>query len=131
MNKNYFNERPTVLVVDDSPDNLTLMGDLLMSEYQIKVANNGEKALKIVRSDNPPTLILLDIMMPDMDGWETIREIESRDLYHKIIICMLTAKDNPDEGMIAIRTGNTRCRSYGQWRTRRWIYLLFLCRSGF
>jgi len=67
------NERSTILVVDLSPENLTLIGDLLVDDYKIKVANNGEKALKIARSDSPPTLILLDIMMPNMDGYEVCR----------------------------------------------------------
>ena len=63
-------ERPTVLVVDDTPDNLVLMSGLLKDEYRVKVANSGERALKIAISDSPPDLILLDIMMPEMDGYE-------------------------------------------------------------
>ena len=54
----------TVLVVDDTPENLTLMGSLLREHYLVKVANHGEKALKIAQSATPPDLILLDIMMP-------------------------------------------------------------------
>ena len=62
--------KPTILVVDDTPDNLSLMSGLLKDTYKLKVANSGEKALKIARSDHPPDLILLDIMMPEMDGYE-------------------------------------------------------------
>lgn len=54
-------DKPTLLVVDDTPDNLSLMAGLLKERYKIKVANNGEKALKIV-ANSPPDLILLDIM---------------------------------------------------------------------
>ncbi len=98
-----------ILVVDDHPDICLAVQAILEEEsWTVLTANGGEECIKILE-DGFSGLILLDIMMPDMDGWETIREIESRDLYHKIIICMLTAKDNPDEGMIAIRTGNTRC----------------------
>ena len=59
-----FLEKRTVLVVDDTPDNLTLMSGLLKDLYKVKVANSGDKALRIVRGDSPPDLILLDIMMP-------------------------------------------------------------------
>ena len=69
-------EKPiaTVLVVDDTPDNLTLMSALLREHYHVKVANQGEKALKIARTAaGAPDLILLDIMMPGMDGYEVCR----------------------------------------------------------
>lgn len=70
-----FVEKPiaTVLVVDDTPDNLTLMGTLLRDHYHVKVANQGEKALRIAQSSPPPDLILLDIMMPGIDGYEVCR----------------------------------------------------------
>ena len=66
-------ETPTILVVDDAPDNLLLMSGLLKDLYKVKVANSGGRALKIVDSDSPPELVLLDIMMPDMDGYEVLR----------------------------------------------------------
>ena len=61
--------RAVVLVVDDTPDNLKLMSGLLKDLYRVKIANGGEKALAIAASDAPPDLILLDIMMPEMDGY--------------------------------------------------------------
>ena len=98
-----------LLIVEDNRTQAEYLRHLLEKRgHQVTVSNNGFEALEKIE-ENRPDIILTDVMMPDMDGWETIREIESRDLYHKIIICMLTAKDNPDEGMIAIRTGNTRC----------------------
>ena len=69
-------EKPiaTVLVVDDTPDNLSLMSALLREHYHVNVANQGEKALKIARTAaGAPDLILLDIMMPGMDGYEVCR----------------------------------------------------------
>ncbi|MDO9005921.1 MAG: response regulator, partial [Aquabacterium sp.] len=71
-----FSERATILVVDDTPENLTLMSSLLKDDYKVKVANNGEKALQIAASDSPPNLILLDIMMPGMDGYEVCRRLK-------------------------------------------------------
>ena len=59
--------RPTVLVVDDTPQNLSLMSELLEDDYKVKVASGGTRALKIARSDTPPDLILLDIMIVDAD----------------------------------------------------------------
>ena len=69
--------RPTILVADDSPQNIELLSHILSSEYRIKVATSGEKALKIVYSDEPPDLILLDIMMPDISGHEVCQRIKS------------------------------------------------------
>ena len=66
----------TVLVVDDTPDNLSLMSDLLRTDYKVKLAPSGERALQIVAGDSKPDLILLDIMMPDMDGYEVLRRLQ-------------------------------------------------------
>ncbi len=62
--------RPTVLVVDDTPDNLSLMSGLLKDKYRVKIAKDGERALKIANGDHAPDLILLDILMPEIDGYE-------------------------------------------------------------
>ncbi|MBT9442527.1 MAG: response regulator, partial [Acidovorax sp.] len=64
----------TVLVVDDTPGNLSLMSDLLRPDYKVKLAPTGERALQIVAAEKPD-LILLDIMMPDMDGYEVLRRL--------------------------------------------------------
>ena len=84
-------ERPTVLVVDDTPDNLVLMSGLLKDEYRVKVANSGERALKIAISDSPPDLILLDIMMPEMDGYEVCKRIKAYPQTRRIPVIFLTA----------------------------------------
>ena len=64
------NPLPSVLVVDDTPINLSLMTSVLKGLCKVKVANNGIRALEIARSSPPPDLILLDVMMPGMDGIE-------------------------------------------------------------
>jgi len=87
-----FVEKATVLVVDDTPDNLSLMSGLLKDDYKVKVANNGDKALKIAQSENPPDLILLDIMMPGMDGYEVCRQLKANPATRDIPIIFLTAK---------------------------------------
>ena len=68
--------RPTVLVVDDTPENLELMQALLRDIYKVKGANNGARGLQIANSDAPPDLILLDIMMPGMDGYEVCERLK-------------------------------------------------------
>jgi DNA-binding NtrC family response regulator len=85
-------ERTTILVVDDTPDNLALMSSLLMDAYKVKVANGGEKALRIAASDSPPDLILLDIMMPGMDGYEVCRRLKRDSRTVNIPVIFLTAR---------------------------------------
>jgi putative two-component system response regulator len=86
-----WDEKKSVLVVDDSPDNLTLMSQLLKDIYQVKVANSGERALKVARSGQPPDLILLDIMMPVMSGYEVCGELKSDPVTAEIPVIFLTA----------------------------------------
>jgi putative two-component system response regulator len=71
-----FTLRHTVLAVDDTSDNLFLMKTLLKDRYRVKVANAGEQASAIAASDSPPDLILLDIMMPEMDGYEVCLQLK-------------------------------------------------------
>ncbi len=83
--------RPTVLAVDDTPENLDLMSGLLQDRYRVKVAINGEKALQIARSDDPPDLILLDIMMPGLSGYEVCAQLKQDPATRAIPIIFLTA----------------------------------------
>jgi len=88
---------PTILVVDDTPQNLTLMSELLCSHYTVKVATHGSKALKIARSTSPPDLILLDIMMPEMDGYEVCRQLKGEASTREIPVIFLTAKSEVED----------------------------------
>jgi putative two-component system response regulator len=83
--------RETILVVDDVADNLALMSGLLKDRYRIKVANNGEKAIRIARAEFPPDLILLDIMMPGLSGYEVCEQLKSDPATREIPIIFLTA----------------------------------------
>lgn len=88
----------TVLVVDDTAANLILISDLLQPHYRVRVASSGERALKIATSELPPDLILLDIMMPDMDGYEVCRQLKANPITRDIPVIFLTAKaDTCDE----------------------------------
>ncbi|MFN9871397.1 MAG: two-component system response regulator [Cyanobacteriota bacterium] len=81
----------TILVVDDTPANLDLMAGLLQDRYRVKVAISGEKALQIARSASPPDLILLDIMMPGLSGYEVCEQLKRDPATRSIPIIFLTA----------------------------------------
>ena len=85
-------EKPTILVVDDTPENLLLINDLLRKSYKVKVASNGERALSIAQANPQPDLILLDIMMPGMDGYEACQLLKSDPVTRDIPVVFLTAQ---------------------------------------
>lgn len=85
-------QKTTILVVDDTPDNLKLMSSLLRDNYKVKLANCGKLAIDIVKSEFPPDLILLDIMMPEMDGYEVCMRLKANDKTKDIPIIFLTTK---------------------------------------
>lgn len=95
----------TVLVVDDTPENLTLMGALLRDHFMVKVANNGEKVLKIAMSDTPPDLVLLDIMMPGLDGYEVCGRLKATAATRDIPVIFLTARSDPDDERMGLALG--------------------------
>ena len=70
-------EAKTVLLVDDAPANLQVVNSILKSTYKIRIATSGEKALKIAHQTPAPDLILLDVMMPEMDGYEVCSRLKS------------------------------------------------------
>jgi len=81
----------TILVVDDTPDNLMLMADLLKDRYRVKAANSGETALRVLQNNPLPDLILLDIMMPGLSGHEVARQLQQDLRTRDIPIIFLTA----------------------------------------
>ncbi len=86
-----FTSKPTILVVDDSPDNLSLIAGLLKSRYRIKLANSGEKGIHLAQAQDPPDLILLDIMMPGLSGYDVCRTLKDDPATAHIPIIFLTA----------------------------------------
>ena len=98
-------EKPTILVVDDTPENLTMMSFLLKDRYKVKVANHGQKALRIAASEPQPDLILLDIMMPEMDGYEVCRQLQQDPQTRNIPIIFLTAKSSVEDEEFGLGLG--------------------------
>ncbi len=80
-----------VLVVDDEPINLQVVARALRADYHVKIATSGAKALEVALSDMPPDLILLDIMMPELDGYEVCRRLKSDPRTNNIPVIFITA----------------------------------------
>lgn len=97
--------RPVVLVVDDTPDNLMLMAGLLKESYRVKVASSGEKALRIAQTAPAPDLILLDIMMPDMDGYAVCRRLKADAATQDIPVVFLTALSEQEDEQAGLELG--------------------------
>jgi len=87
-------DKQKILVVDDVDENIFVLNEILNHDYIVKVALNGEKALQIASSNDPPDLILLDIMMPGMDGYEVCRQLKQNSATKNIPIIFVTAKDD-------------------------------------
>jgi putative two-component system response regulator len=98
-------QKTTILVVDDTPDNLKLMSSLLRDNYKVKLANCGKLAIDIVKSEFPPDLILLDIMMPEMDGYEVCMRLKANDKTKDIPIIFLTTKNEVEDETKGLEVG--------------------------
>jgi putative two-component system response regulator len=98
-------DKATVLVVDDTPDNLSLMSGLLKDRYKVKVANNGEKALKIAQTLPKPDLILLDITMPGISGYEVCEALKADKATADIPVIFLTAMTATEEEKKGLELG--------------------------
>lgn len=94
-----------ILVVDDTEDNLFLMTALLEDKYELLLASSGKEALTVIMSQAPPDLILLDIMMPDMDGYEVLRRIRQHPPTVNIPVIFLTALSTMEEEQLGLDLG--------------------------
>jgi len=100
-----FSEKRNVLVVDDTPENLTVISGILKQDYKVRAAPSGERALQIAFSENPPDLILLDIMMPEMDGYEVLRQIQANAKTNGIPVIFVTAMNQEADEEFGINLG--------------------------
>ena len=98
-------EKATILVVDDTPENIDVLAGLLSEEYSIRVAMNGEKALELAAQQPVPDLILLDVMMPGMDGYEVCRRLKADPATAGIPVIFATAKTEVDDETKGFETG--------------------------
>jgi len=98
-------KKSTILIVDDTPDNISLLSGLLKGRYKIKIATNGLKALQIASTEPCPDLILLDVMMPEIDGYETCRRLKSTPATENIPVIFLTAKSQVQDEELGLKLG--------------------------
>ncbi|KQP38890.1 HD-GYP domain-containing protein [Pseudorhodoferax sp. Leaf274] len=89
--------KPTIMVVDDTPDNLELISGILRHQYKIRVATTGLRALAIARSASPPDIILLDISMPEMDGYQVCAALKDSAGTAAIPVIFMTARNDVDD----------------------------------
>lgn len=99
------NLKPTILCVDDTPENLEILGGLLSEHYSVKVAPNGERALRILAAPVKPDLILLDVMMPGISGWDVCKTIKSDPDISHIPVIFLTAKAEMEDEQHGLELG--------------------------
>jgi putative two-component system response regulator len=97
--------RQTILIVDDTPDNIDVLTEVLAPHYLVKVALNGEKALKIAAADAKPDLILLDIMMPGISGYDVCQRLKRNSATHGIPIIFVTAMNEVEDETKGLEMG--------------------------
>lgn len=89
--------RPTLLIVDDAAENLFVLSELLQPYYRVLAANNGERGLQIATTEPHPDLILLDVMMPGMNGYQVLQALQADAQSADIPVIFLTALSSPHE----------------------------------
>ncbi|WP_163930019.1 diguanylate cyclase [Paraferrimonas sp. SM1919] len=94
-----------ILIVDDAPENIQLIAQLLKSDYQLMVAKNGLQALDIINSGTLPDLVLLDIEMPELDGYQVCKQLKSNAQTQSIPIIFLTSKTQEQEEEYGLSLG--------------------------
>ncbi|MBK9447763.1 MAG: response regulator, partial [Betaproteobacteria bacterium] len=87
----------TILIVDDTPENLAVLSEVLQPPWRVRAANSGRRALQIAEGETPPDLILLDVMMPEMDGYEVISQLKRNPRTAEIPVIFVTAMDATED----------------------------------
>ncbi|MFZ5457283.1 MAG: response regulator [Pseudomonadota bacterium] len=95
----------TLLLVDDTPENLTVLGEILMPHYRVRVASSGARALAAATSDPRPDLVLLDVMMPEMDGYEVISRLRADPRTRELPVIFVTALDSTEDEAHGLELG--------------------------
>ncbi len=99
--------RRRVLIVDDTPGNLAVLGELLAPHYEVRVANSGVRALTAAFAEPHPDLVLLDIMMPEMNGYEVLRQLKAEPRTTDIPVMFITALDHDEDEARGLELGAT------------------------
>ena len=97
MTMSQVDEKKTVLVVDDAPANIQIVNSILKDIYKIRIATSGAKALELVKVAPPPDLVLLDVMMPEMDGYEVCTRLKLDSETRDIPVIFLTGQTEVED----------------------------------
>jgi len=98
-------KKQTVLIVDDVKTNITVLAELLQEDWDVRVAVNGESAINIATGGSKPDIILLDVMMPDMDGYEVCRRLKLLPETQDIPVIFITAMDQDEDEERGLKLG--------------------------
>jgi diguanylate cyclase (GGDEF)-like protein len=96
---------PIILIVDDTPTNIQVLAEALRADYRVKVAGSGQAAFAVIEKQGAPDLILLDVMMPGMDGYEVCRQLKACAETKDIPVIFVTAKSNAEDEEKGLRLG--------------------------
>jgi diguanylate cyclase (GGDEF)-like protein len=97
--------KPLILIVDDTPTNIQVLAETLIKDYKIKVASSGKAALATIAQQGLPDLILLDVMMPDMDGYEVCRQLKNNPQTSAIPVIFVTAMNEASNEEYGLNLG--------------------------
>ena len=97
--------KQSILIVDDVPSNIKILGDALKEHYHVRAALNAKDALAIASSQDPPDLILLDVVIPEMDGYEICRELKNNDSTRHIPVIFTTSMDQEEDETKGLEAG--------------------------
>src|SRR5277367_6358698 len=98
-------EKRTVLIVDDTPEMLDVLSEVLRPEFRVKAARAGERALKIATDDPAPDIILLDVDMPQMNGYEVCQQLKANPITKRIPVIFLTSRDQVSDEKRGLELG--------------------------
>lgn len=94
-----------ILIVDDSADNIQLLSGILKEQYKVKAATRGDRALKIAQKTPPPDFILLDVVMPEMDGYEVCRQLKNNPQTMNIPVVFISGNISDEEQTKGLNMG--------------------------
>ena len=97
--------RPTILIVDDHPDNIHILAEALAGEYEIIVATSGQEAIELALAGDAPDLVLLDILMPGMSGYEVCERLQQEEWTRTVPVIFVTAKNREEDETYGLQVG--------------------------
>jgi len=98
-------KKPLILIVDDTPTNIQVLAEALRAEYRVRVANSGKIAFEIIAKLGAPDLILLDVMMPEMDGYEVCRRLKQAPETRNVPVIFVTGLDSVEDEERGLKSG--------------------------